>query len=235
MSGARWLAGVRRARVGSTNAPKIEAVRSALSAYVTGELRVSGVAVKSGVPEQPVGYAEIIAGARNRARAAYRVSCLPDDPQDSPGEACDLAVGIEDGLVELPGPEGSKLILNVGCALVTDGRHESLGFSSAFAYPADCTEPAFRKRAPIGELFDRTWQRYVGSGPLSEPSSTASGNVGKLTLGVLARSEYARHAVLCALVAFLHPDLYRTESSQAEALAASDTPAGKVPDDRRPR
>jgi len=34
------------------------------------------------------------------------------------------------------------------------------------------------------------------------------GNVGKLTAGVLPRSEYARHAVLCALVAFLNPDLY---------------------------
>jgi non-canonical (house-cleaning) NTP pyrophosphatase len=34
------------------------------------------------------------------------------------------------------------------------------------------------------------------------------GNVGRLTLGVLPRAEYARHAVLCALVAFLHPDLY---------------------------
>jgi non-canonical (house-cleaning) NTP pyrophosphatase len=34
------------------------------------------------------------------------------------------------------------------------------------------------------------------------------GNVGKLTAGVLTRSEYARHAVLCALVAFVNPDLY---------------------------
>lgn len=207
MSSAGALPDVHRVLVGSANAPKIEAVRSALSAYVTGELRVSGVAVESGVPEQPVGYAEITAGARNRARAAYRVPC-------------DLAVGIEDGLVELPGPEGSKLILNVGCALVTNGRQESLGFSSAFAYPARCTESAFRERAPIGELFDRTWQLYTGGAPESEPSSRTSGNVGKLTLGVLERSEYARHAVLCALVAFLHPDLYRTESSPAEPLAA---------------
>ena len=40
------------------------------------------------------------------------------------------------------------------------------------------------------------------------PSARTSGNIGKLTLGVLPRSDYARHAVLCALVSFLHPDLY---------------------------
>jgi non-canonical (house-cleaning) NTP pyrophosphatase len=34
------------------------------------------------------------------------------------------------------------------------------------------------------------------------------GNIGKLTLGVLPRSEYTRHAVLCALVALIHGDLY---------------------------
>ena len=34
------------------------------------------------------------------------------------------------------------------------------------------------------------------------------GNVGRLSLGALSRAEYARHAVLCALLPFLHPDLY---------------------------
>jgi non-canonical (house-cleaning) NTP pyrophosphatase len=37
------------------------------------------------------------------------------------------------------------------------------------------------------------------------------GNVGRLTLGVLPRAEYTRHAVLCALVRFLHPGFYFTE------------------------
>ena len=57
--------------------------------------------------------------------------------------------------------------------------------------------------------------RYLGKkdpklkDPILVEGLPGVGNVGKLTLGVLTRSEYARHAVLCALIAFLHPDLYR--------------------------
>jgi non-canonical (house-cleaning) NTP pyrophosphatase len=36
------------------------------------------------------------------------------------------------------------------------------------------------------------------------------GNVGRLTRGVLTRAEYGRHAVLCALIRFIHPALYET-------------------------
>jgi len=76
---------VRTVYVGSGNRPKIEAVRAAIEPYVS-QVRVEGLAVESGVAEQPVGLEEIAAGARNRARAAFE-----------PGQ-CDLAVGIEDGL-----------------------------------------------------------------------------------------------------------------------------------------
>jgi len=157
---------------------------------------VTGVAVASGVPEQPVGFAEIVRGARNRARAAAAAG------------ACDFAVGIEDGLVEIAGAAGEPPeIVNIGCAAVSDGRRVSLGFSSGFAYPPGVAEPAARDRRPIGELFDDLWKERRGeSGRL--PSARTTGNIGKLTLGALPREEYARHAVLCALVAFLHPDLY---------------------------
>ena len=53
-------------------------------------MRVEGVGVVSGVAEQPVGFDEIIRGASNRARAAVE------------SQACELAVGIEDGLIDLP-------------------------------------------------------------------------------------------------------------------------------------
>jgi len=56
------LAHVRTVRVGTRNGPKLEAVRSALAAYVEG-VSVVGHAVESGVPEQPVGWAEIVGGA----------------------------------------------------------------------------------------------------------------------------------------------------------------------------
>ncbi len=197
------LASLREVRVGSNNEPKIAAVRSALLAYAP-EVRVEGVGVVSGVAEQPVGLDEIIRGASNRARAAVE------------SQGCELAVGIEDGLIELPqGADGSPSSVsefkvrhvNIGCAAVTDGKRLSFGFSSGFAYPPDCSRRAAAQRAPIGGLFDRLWQKRRGEAS-ALPSARGIGNVGRLTLGVLPRREYARHAVLCALVAFLHPDLY---------------------------
>ncbi len=196
-AGRAALAGLRRVRVGSTNAPKLEAVRRALGAYAA-DVVVEGVEVASGVANQPVGFDEIVAGARNRAQAALRS-----------GE-CELAVGIEDGLVQVAAVPGGPL--NVGCAAVTDGKRTGLGFSAGFAYPPACAEPAFTRREPVGELFDRLWQERRGEAA-EQPSGRGLGNVGRLSLGVLTRAEYARHAVVCAMLRFLHPDLYPDERS----------------------
>lgn len=191
------LAHVRRVRVGSANGPKIAAVREALRPFAPAA-EVEGVAVASGVPEQPVGWEEIVAGARERARAARAAG------------GCDLAVGLEDGLVAIPAADTAAL--NVGCAALDDGRRTSLAFSSAFAYPDACTRRALAERAPIGDEFDRLWEAARGvSAP--EPSALSVGNVGRLTLGVLPRAEYARHAVVCALLPWLHPDLYAAPGS----------------------
>jgi inosine/xanthosine triphosphatase len=185
------LADVRLVRVGSLNPPKLEGVRQAFAAFAP-QVAVEGVGVESGVCDQPVGFGEIVTGARQRADEARRAG------------SCDLAVGYEDGLVELPGVEGAWF--NVGCAAVSDGRRVGLGLSSGFAYPPDCSRRAVDGRAPIGDLFDRLWRERRGDAP--RPSAGTVGNVGKLTDGALTRAEYTRHAVLCALTVFLHPDLY---------------------------
>lgn len=189
---ARSLGALRRVRVGSANPPKLQAVRDALAGFAP-EAEVEGVPVASGVADQPVGFEEITAGARNRARAAFASG------------GCELAIGYEDGLVEIPG--APERWFNVGCAAVCDGRREALGFSSGFAYPPACSERAVSARVPIGELFDAFWSERRGEAP-GRPSALSQGNVGRLTEGALPRAEYTRHAVLCALVSFLHPDLY---------------------------
>lgn len=193
------LAALRQVRVGSANPPKVQAVRDALAALASGA-DVEGVAVASGVPEQPVGFAEITAGARNRARAAFASG------------PCDLAVGYEDGLVEIPGT--AERWFNVGCAAIVGREGEGLGFSSGFAYPPACAERAAEEREPIGDLFDALWRERRG-GVRGAASALSEGNVGKLTSGALPRADYARHAVLCALVSFLHPDLYRARGEPA--------------------
>lgn len=190
-------------RVGTLNAPKIEAVRLAVQPYIA-SAQVSGQAVESGVPQQPVGYGEITRGARERAQQAYGTG------------PCALGVGIEDGLVELPELGGE--VFNVGAAVVTDGRREGLGFTALFAYPPACVEPALRSREPIGEIFDALWRR-ARKAAVPEPSGRSVGNIGMLTGGALPRSEYGRHAVTCALIRFLHPELYPSTPSRAEPIA----------------
>ena len=184
------LAGLRRVRVGSMNPPKLEGVRMALAAYCP-DVEILGAEVASGVAEQPCGLPEIQRGARNRAEAARN------------GGACDLAVGYEDGLVEVEGAGW----LNIGCAALMDAEHASIGLSSGFSYPPACIPPAVTGGEPIGDVFDKLWrEHHPGSG--RESSALSTGNVGKLSAGVLTRAEYTRHAVLCALVSWLHPELY---------------------------
>ena len=194
-------------RVGTLNRPKLEAVRVAFSAYAE-NVEVCGHAAESGVAEQPVGFSEIVRGARTRARAAHGAG------------PCELAVGIEDGLVELSALRGE--ILNVGAAVVTDGVREGLGFSALFAYPPACAEPALSDREPVGEVFDAYWRNQKGDGP-AEASGRSVGNIGMLSEGVLPRSEYGRHAVLCALIQFLHPEMYFSKGVP-DGVPNSDSP-----------
>ena len=190
--------------MGTENAAKLSAVRAALSGFSASggdSLRIVGVAVESGVPEQPIGWDEIRAGARQRARAA----------RDT-GEGT-LAIGIEDGLARWgagPSPEGSEPFYNVGCAWITDGHREGHGFSSGFAYPPGCLEPAVRDQEPIGDLFDAHWALHrppEARGP-EMPSGRGEGNIGRLTGGRLDRAAYGAQAVISALIRFLHTDLY---------------------------
>lgn len=204
---SRALAG-EAVRVGSQNPAKLSAVEDALQPFALdgATLRLVSVRVASGVSEQPIGWAEIVRGARNRARAAFESG------------DCVLAVGIEDGLVRITDecetgtrPAGSQGFYNVGCAWLTDGEREGHGFSSAFAYPPECLEPAIRDRAPIGDLFDALWRKHrrALSGPAKATASgRQGGNIGRLTANRLERNAYAAQAVCCALVRFLHIDLY---------------------------
>jgi inosine/xanthosine triphosphatase len=200
----RALAGA-PVRVGTENRAKCAAVRQALASLrgsgASGvsevEIQILPIAVSSGVSDQPMGFREIVAGARNRARSAF-----------ASGD-CALAVGIEDGLVRLAdgGDEDAERVYNVGCAWLTDGELEGSGFSSAFAYPAGCLEPAIRDQAPIGELFDELWRARRNPEDRAA-SGSGEGNIGRLTAGRLTRSDYGAQAVVCALVRFLHRDLY---------------------------
>src|SRR5688572_29623092 len=84
------FADIARVVVGSTNPVKIAAVQAVL-VRAGSTARVEGLAVASGVSEQPIGDAETIRGETQRARAALEAS------------GADLAVGLEGGVVEEDG------------------------------------------------------------------------------------------------------------------------------------
>ena len=208
---ADLLAAVRRVAVGTTNEPKLEAVRLALAPYAP-EARVVGRPVDSGIPEQPVGWEAIVEGARNRASRAASTHC-------------ELSIGIEDGLVPVPTGDGGIQHVNVGCAAVLREGCFSLGFSAGFAYPPTCVTPAMQGHEDIGPGFDRFWREHRDDAdPI--PSGRSIGNIGRLSLGVLPRSEYVRHAVVCALLPLLHSDLY----SELNPARAPRAPGARTPE-----
>jgi len=190
------LRGSLRVRLGSRSVAKREALRRGLAPFY-GEVVIEDVEVPSGVPEQPIGLEQIVAGARNRARRSFETR----GPR-----ACDLGAGIEDGLVPVPG--AATGYVNLGCAVLFDGQTESIGFSSGFEYPPRCVAAATAAdRTPVGEAFDAIWAPPAG---LADPGPGA-GNIGRLTHGVLPRSDYGAQAVICAMVRRLHPSLYIEE------------------------
>ncbi len=179
-----------RVRVGSLDRAKLEAVRRGLAPFFDW-VEVEPLEVQSGVPEQPLGFDEILLGARIRARQSIAAG------------NCDLAAGIEDGLIPLG--RSPERHMNVGCCVLFDGERESVGLTAGFEYPRACVEAATGPaRTPVGASFDAIFRAPAG---WSEPGSGA-GNIGRLSGGALTRAEYAAQAVTCAFVRWLHPELY---------------------------
>jgi len=197
---------VKRVAVGSRNRPKIDAVREAFESYFEG-VEVLGADVPSGVPDQPIGWAEIVGGAMNRAERAFAAT------------PCDAGVGYEDGLVEVAGTATGHV--NFGCCAIFDGARHALGFSAGFEYPSVCTEAALSRRIPVGDTFDDVFAQATGAPAEGAPSSLTVGNIGRLTAERLVRREYTRQAVICALIQIRHPSLYSPKP--AGPLAGGDS------------
>jgi inosine/xanthosine triphosphatase len=188
--------------VGSRNAAKLEAVRRGLAPFFA-RVDVVGADAETGVHAQPLGFAEIIAGARNRAHASHSLG------------DCDLGAGLEDGLVSFPEVPGGWM--NVGCCVLFDGKREGYGLTSGFEFPPGCTGPAVSPaRTPIGDTFDSVFRRPPD---LPDPGPGA-GPIGRLTGGALTRADRGAQAVTCAWLRFLHPELYADSTGRVPMRAS---------------
>ncbi len=189
MTGSPLLPDVHRVMVGSTNPVKIAAVRAVLGRCVS-DLVVDGVAVPSGVPDQPWGDGETRAGAIARARAA-----LAADP------AADLGVGLEGGVVREP--DGS--VRTCAWAAIVDRAGEvSTGGSLAMPLPPGVVT-LLDSGVELGHAMDQV-ARTTGT-------KHGRGAVGLLTGGLISRQAAYEPLVTYALARWLGRELWDTGPS----------------------
>ena len=177
------LGALRRVAVGSTNPVKIGAARAVL-ARVAPAAAVDGVAVPSGVPDQPRGDAETIRGARARAIAA----------RDALG--AELGVGIEGGIVD----EADGSMRTCAWAVIVDtvGR---VGVGGSLAMPLPARVAAMiRDGLELGHAMDR----LIGA----HDTKRGAGAVGILTNGLVDRQGAYETLVSYALAPFINGDLF---------------------------
>jgi inosine/xanthosine triphosphatase len=166
--------------VGSTNPAKSSAV-STLCARAFPGCTVIPHEVPSGVPEQPIGAAQTAQGARQRARAALAAVA-----------GAELGLGLEGGV------DAEGHLLNCVAVVGANGR-EHHAWGVRFLLP-----PAVAARVLKGEELSRVMDEVSG---LNE-SKQKSGAVGYLTRGLFTRADLWQGPVACALMPFLHPELY---------------------------
>lgn len=174
---------VRHVVVGSANGVKIAAVRAVL-ARLGLDATCDGVAVPSGVPEQPWGDEETQRGAETRARAALERT------------HADLAIGLEGGVVALP--DGG--VRSCAWAVAVDRRGtRGIGGSLAMPLPGVVAE-RLRAGESLGDAMDAVARR-IGTG-------RGEGAVGILTAGLVDRQRAYEPLVTYALIPWLAPDYF---------------------------
>jgi inosine/xanthosine triphosphatase len=174
---------LRRVAVGSTNPVKIGAVRAVLAIAAPSAV-IDGVAVSSGVPDQPHGDDETIRGARARAVAARDVL------------GADLGVGIEGGIVE----EADGSMRTCAWAVVVDANGRA-GVGGSLAMPLPARVAAMiRDGVELGHAMDR----LIGA----HDTKRGAGAVGILTNGLVDRQRAYETLVSYALAPFINVELF---------------------------
>lgn len=172
------VAALRHVAVGSKNPVKVGATCDVL-ARLASHARVEGIAVPSGVPDQPWGDDETIVGALARAHAA-RIAL-----------DADWGVGIEGGVVATP---DGRVRTCAWAAIVGRDGTEGIGGSLSLLLPPAVGE-LVRGGMELGLAMDATTGEHnVKQGV---------GAVGILTRGLITRQQAYETLVAYALVPFL--------------------------------
>ncbi len=169
-----------RVIVGSKNKAKVDAVREILAEYPhLAHAMIEVVESKSEVNEQPKSLEETVRGAMNRAKNSFN--------------NCIYSIGLESGLVEVPGSKSGYMDL-CACAIY-DGREYHLGLSSAWEFP----DREISKSIMEGTM---TMSEAIVKAGMTNKENIGSeeGAIGILTKGRLDRKEYTKQSLRTALI-----------------------------------
>lgn len=173
--------------VGSLNPVKVGATRVVLQRLAP-HMRIDGVAVPSGVPDQPWGDDETIAGARTRAAAARAAL------------DADWGVGIEGGVIALP--DGGVRTC-AWAVIVNRAGRAGVGGSLSLELPPRVAE-LVRSGMELGHAMDSiSGQQNVKQG---------LGAVGILTAGSVTRQGAYESLVAYAMAPLLERGRYSTSA-----------------------
>jgi inosine/xanthosine triphosphatase len=176
-----------RVIVGSKNPTKVGSVKEALKEFPKfANAEVSGMQVDSGVHKQPKNMEQTVQGAINRAKNAFK--------------GCDLAVGLESGLIEVPNTKSGYM--NITMCAIYDGKNFHLGGSSAFEYPKSMIDLVLNKDYEIDEATKEAGFSH------DDNAGDREGMIGTLTRGYLNRTQYSKQSVIAALIHLINPEHY---------------------------
>ncbi len=171
--------------VASKNPVKINAVKTAFrKMFPKKSFRVEGLAVPSGVKDQPMSDAETFNGAVSRVAAAFKIS-----------PKADYWVGIEGGVEEKKGEMEAFAWVIVKSRKGQTGK----GRTGTFFLPPKVCQ-LIRQGKELGEADDIVFGL--------KNSKQKNGAVGILTGDILTRTSYYTPAVVLALIPFRNQSLY---------------------------
>ncbi len=175
---------MRKVIVASTNPAKINAVQQAFTqVFLHEEMMFEGIAVDSGVADQPLSGEETLTGARNRVRHAR---------QQQPG--ADFWVGLEAG-IEAP--------LTFAWMVIESADQRGEARSASLPLPPEALL-RIADGAELGDAMDAMFNEHN--------IKQKGGAIGLLTDHRLTRSSVYEQALILALIPFIQPALYPAEA-----------------------
>jgi inosine/xanthosine triphosphatase len=175
---------------GSLSPSKVAAVDKILMQNFSAPFTLIHARIDSGVSEQPRSLSETVKGAKIRACEAL-----------IQGKS-DFGIGIESGIVELPGSRSGAMELTV-CA-VFNGKNYALGTSAGFEVPVPVMGDIIANTHTLTDGFES-----VGFIKSKAEREHGEGNIlVKLTKGLMKRQDQNEQALLTALAQLNFPDLY---------------------------